>query len=202
VNDPDKQLLLAMNRGHQAAAEALWGRFSPRLVAYARVLLKGDEAAASDAVQGVFLRILSCDRALILGVREVLPWLIGLTRHGVIDILRSRRRNKARLVRVAIERRQSLRIAQVNESDDEASSDPRLAAVLSALSLLPRRSAEIITLRHSAGLTFDQIGLALQCNAGSVASRYRRAINTLRTLLKDTDPSRCSHTLVEIPNDA
>ncbi len=181
MNDNDTQLLLAMNRGDHAAAETLWERFSPRLLAYARVLLKGDDAAATDAVQSVFFRIITCDPTVLLGVREVLPWLLGLTRHKVIDSLRARRRGSVRLVRLAHERRHFLRRSAA--SSGSGASDPRLERALDAIDLLPRRSAEVIMLRHAAGLTFEQMGLALQCNAHSIASRYRRAIAQLRILL-------------------
>ncbi|MCH8271418.1 MAG: hypothetical protein IH985_09460, partial [Planctomycetes bacterium] len=48
---------------------------------------------------------------------------------------------------------------------------------------------EVVLLRHAAGLTFDQIALALDLNRHTAASRYRAAIARLRRELADDNPA-------------
>lgn len=172
----DNQLLIDMHAGDADAARTLWECCAPRLLSYTRVLLKGDDAAAADVVQQVFLRILILDKQTLRDVADVLPWMLGVSRRRVIDVLRSRRRGTLRAVRLARAQSQSIEKGIV-------SADESVGIVLAAIATLPRRSAEVIMLRHTSGLTFEQMALALGCNHNTVAARYRRAMVHLQTLL-------------------
>lgn len=52
---------------------------------------------------------------------------------------------------------------------------------LAVLDALDEDSRELLILKHAAGLTFDQIALALNQNRNTVAARYRRAADFLRS---------------------
>lgn len=165
----DRQLLIATHKGSGPAAEALWARFSPRLLAYAGAILH-DRDAAADIVQTVFVQLLAQPRAAIWGVADVPAWLVRLTRNAAISHLRARGRREARA-----------------GGPPEASAPPisfDAQLVRDALDAIPRRDREIIVLKHIAGLTFDQIALALCMNRNTAASRYRAGIERLRSKLK------------------
>lgn len=161
----DRQLLIRTHLGNGPAAEALWARFSPRLLAYARAIVRNPETA-SDMVQSVFLQMLSQPRSTIRSVDDVPSWMIRLTRNAALNHVRSERRSAARVRTLA-------HPAMEAGPDDESP----LREVLDAI---PRRDREIIVLKHVAGLTFDQIALALGINRNTAASRYRAAIDRLR----------------------
>ncbi|MCL4741652.1 MAG: sigma-70 family RNA polymerase sigma factor [Phycisphaerales bacterium] len=166
--DDLRTLLLRTHRGHEPSARRLWEAQAPRLVAVARAVLGrgfggGD---AEDAVQAVLCRVLELDRASVRSVRDPAAWLAQMTRRESLNMLRSARRAAARERGRPGERRGS-----------EAAHESGVAA---ALASLPRHLREVVVLRHTAGLTFEQVSLALGVNRNTVASRHRLAMERLR----------------------
>ncbi|MBL8999904.1 MAG: sigma-70 family RNA polymerase sigma factor [Phycisphaerae bacterium] len=168
MNSSDRQLLLDTHKGHEPSARLLLERLGRGLVAFARSVVR-DHQAAEDAVQGALLRLLAARRADVASVTDPMAYLVTLTRREAADQLRALRRDKARQTRHARTR-------------DAPSPSERVGAVDAgaALAALPRRQREVIVLRHIAGLTFEQIALALCLNRNTAAARYRAGMNELR----------------------
>jgi RNA polymerase sigma-70 factor, ECF subfamily len=176
VTDPaDRVLLRAMRRGDQAAARALHVRLSPGLHVYARGLLH-DAALADDAVQSAFCRVMELPTRRVDAVESVGAWMAMLVRHEALSVMRAHRR------RVARERRRSIE-AGARAGSMRTSDTPDDAALRRAIGALPHRMAEVVLLRHVAGLTFDQIATGLSINRNTAASRYRLAMERLRRVL-------------------
>lgn len=183
----DRNLLQRTRRGEDQAARELWSRFAPRMHAYARTILGTRVSdAADDVVQGVFVSILAMPRRRIGEVDDVASWMLRLTRNAALNHLRSVRRERART-------------AAAGELRNGRSFEPKEAAVdgvMMALESLPRRHREPLVLRHIAGLTFDQLALAMSLNRSTAASRYRTALALLRQTLgviPATEPAGESH---------
>jgi RNA polymerase sigma-70 factor (ECF subfamily) len=164
----DRQLLIATHKGHGPSATELWGRFSPRMIAYARAIVRDHEAAA-DIVQTVFLQVLKCPRERIRSISDVAGWLVSLTRNAALNHIRTARRDRLRIRRLG----GTGPGARAAHGDLEA-----------ALAAIPRRDREILVLKHVAGLTFDQISIALGMNRNTAAARYRSALSRLRESLE------------------
>jgi len=162
----DRQLLIATHRGHEASARLLWARHAPRMTAHARAILR-DAAAADDAVQSVTCRLLELSGWRVREVRDVPAFLALAVRREALNQLRAARRAGARESRRAV--------------PAETSADG--PGVRAAVESLPRRMREVVVLKHVAGLTFDQMALALCTNRSTVASRYRAALESLRALI-------------------
>lgn len=171
--NPDTRLLLQTHKGNEPAARALWARFAPRLLAYA-VSITG--SGAEDVVQSVFVSILSEERSVIRRIQDPMGWLLVLTRRACLNHLRSVRREKARRRERAAQAEQAARRVIPLMVDQEL--------VNAAVSALPRRLREVVILRHVAGLTFDQAAVALGANRNTTASRYREAMERLRSALE------------------
>lgn len=172
MDESDRELLASMRHGNEAGARALWARCSPPMVSYARALLAGrDPGSETDIVQGAFLDALRASARQVNAVREVLPWMLRLTRNAALNHLRGLRRERAKLARMGGE--------TTGSGNAECDSEGLLAHV----EALPRALREVIVLRHVAGLTFDQIENATGLNRNTAAARHRAAIERLRTLL-------------------
>ncbi|HRQ72614.1 MAG TPA: sigma-70 family RNA polymerase sigma factor [Phycisphaerales bacterium] len=173
--DDLRTLLLRTHRGHEPSARRLWEAQAPRLVAVARAVLgrRGGAGDAEDAVQAVFCRVLELDRASVRSVRDPASWLAQMTRRESLNMLRSARRAAARE-----------REHDGGSADGRAERDAGLAGALAAL---PRHLREVVVLRHTAGLTFEQVSLALGVNRNTVASRHRLAMERLRGVLAGGD---------------
>ncbi len=175
----DVELLLATHRGHEPSARALWARHSARLLAFARALV--DPADAEDVVQGVFCSLLSIERSRLAAVRDGAAWLAQLTRRGALNHIRSHRRERKR--REAIE-------------PASKAAAPDVEGLRGAIDRLPRRLREVVVLKHIGGLTFEQIGVALEMPRETAAGRHRAAMAALRRELGRYDervPLEVSH---------
>lgn len=178
MSETDRQLLLAMHKGHEASARQLWNRHASRLLAYAGAILR-DAQAREDAVQSVMVRVLNLRRAQLEAIHDVPAFLITLTRREAISQLRSWRRDVSRQER-ATRADQTCRDGAIDAS-------VHATRLRRALDSLPRRCREVVVLKHVAGLTFDQIARVLEQSRNTAASRYRSAMDELRELLGTDD---------------
>lgn len=163
----DHDLLVLTTRGDDGAARELWARWGARLTAFAAALLRhdGGHEAAADVVQGVFCRILVMDRATIAAVHDVGSWLARAVRNEALNHIRASERRRAH---TAV-------LGAPGRGGGERFDDLR-----EALTALPEAMREIVLLKHAAGLTFDQIALALDDNRNTIASRYAKAVKLMR----------------------
>lgn len=146
----------------------LWARHASRLLAFARAIVGPHDA--DDAVQAVFCGLLDLPRKRLSEIRDVPSFLAASTRRAALNLLRSTRRER--------ERRRAGR-SPVAGSTATVEND-----LTAALDALPRRQREVVVLKHVAGLTFDQIAVALNLPRDTAASRYRAAIAALRRVLE------------------
>ncbi len=174
----DTALLLALSRSDESAAQELHRRIGRRLIAYARALLR-DDSLAEDAVQQAWLRTLTRSPEQLRAVRDPMGWMVRMTRGIAINLVRTRSRATAR---------DRLRLAS-----DAIPAAPPIGdshrGLLAAVQELGDDHREVILLRHVAGLTFDQMAIALDENRSTVASRYRAALEVLRTVMQSPPPA-------------
>jgi RNA polymerase sigma-70 factor, ECF subfamily len=173
-----RELLRACRLGDEVAARSLHARTAPALHAYARSILRRDDLA-NDAVQSAFCRVFRTDPDRIAGVEDPAAYLASLVRGEALTWIRAKRRSSRR--------EQAQR--PVNDQKNALSSDELHAAI----EALPRPLREIVALRHVAGMTYDQIGVALDQNRNTVAARHRRALELLRTALTPIDTEAHAH---------
>lgn len=166
MSDDPRQLLLRMRRGDDAAARSAWACFAPAMIGHAAAIVGRDEA--EDVVQAVFVNLLRQPRRTLARVADAPAWLASLTRRTAINHLRAACRERARRQR---------------RDQPAPAPKPPVDGLQHAVDSLPRRLREVIALKHAAGLTFDQIALALGVNRNTAASRHRAALGVLRRLL-------------------
>lgn len=193
IDADDRQLLLATHAGDEPAARALWARHAPHLIAYAATILPAG-LSGEDIVQTAMCSVLSQNRRTLARVENVAAWLAHLVRNTALNSIRSARRGRAR-VKAAGEL-----TAPIGRSPPAASTESE-DGLKAAVDALPRRLREAVALRHVAGLTFDQMALALDANRNTVAARYRAALATLRGVMADggiSDPMKRGASAVEV----
>ncbi|MEK6703161.1 MAG: sigma-70 family RNA polymerase sigma factor [Planctomycetota bacterium] len=165
----DGRLVAAILRGDDVAAREFWGRHAPSLLVYAASI---NRAIAEDAVQSVFCRLLNLKTRTAGEVADWRAYLATAVRHEVLNRIREQRRRTSREAGAAAQ-----------EATSATRSIAERDAIAAALEQLPRRLREVVVLRHSAGLSFDQIALALGCNRSTLASRYSSGVRMLKELL-------------------
>ena len=140
--------------GNQRALAAIFERYHQDLFRYCAAIL-GNAEDAHDAVQNTMLKVL---RALPGEERELKlkPWLYRIAHNEAIDMIRARRDA------VPID-------AEVRASSDgpaeAVEARGRLRQLISDIAELPASQRGALVMREMGGLSYDQIGEALQTSA-------------------------------------
>jgi RNA polymerase sigma-70 factor (ECF subfamily) len=147
-----------------------YDRHAAGMYRYALMLL-GDTAGAADAVQQVFLALVR-NRRGAGSVEHEDRYLRRAIRNECFSALRHRRREPGGH-------------GPLVEPVDRTSGDPELrAAVDEALRALPPEQREVVHLKVFEGMTFQEIADSSDESINTIASRYRYAMDKLRTHLQ------------------
>lgn len=172
----DRQLLLGITRGRDDCARALWSRHGAGLTALARAIV--GQGAADDIVQSALCRVLEVSSARLREIENVPAWLATLVRRESANHLRSERRRRTR------DRKPRAPAATPSSLTVDFGMP---IALWDSVDHLPRRLREVLVLKLIAGLTFDQLALALGLNNNTAAARYRAALKSLRESIASMD---------------
>lgn len=152
----------------EAAFEQLLLRHHARAVRLARTLLP-DHAAAQDAVQEAFVRVIRSRREFD-PARSFSGWFNTILRNICTDLLRRRARRARQMEELAAE-------APVSAFDPVISAT---ASVDELLRPLPPDDREILILRVVEGRSFAEIAVHLRCSVEAAKKRAQRALRWLR----------------------
>jgi len=168
-----QQRLRQARRGSSPAAMALWERFSPRMVSLAREM--SGASASSDIVQSVFVALLQMPETRAKGVQDVAAYLVVATRNACLNANRSRARREVIVDAISREAGGRSRDERDSTNADE---------LHDAMSRLADEHREVVLLKHVGGLTFDQMATSLGESRGTLASRYKRALEELQGMMR------------------
>jgi RNA polymerase sigma-70 factor (ECF subfamily) len=165
----DELLVVRCQLGERSAFEELTERWHLPLWKYVR-RVAGDDDAASDAIQDVWLRVLRGIVRLRDG-SKLRPWLFGIARHVLMDRLR--------------ERYASPPPADIDFSDIAGDTIPDLreedmTAMEDEMARLPATEREVLTLFYLQELSLSEVADVLRVPVGTVKSRLFRARHMLR----------------------
>ena len=172
----DASRLIERVRARDAEAfEAVYDRFS-RLVYGVALRVLGDETAAQDVTQAVFLKLWNAPQSYREG--NLPAWLVRVTRNRALDVVRARAAHPQVELSEAMPEADSLEDAVFSRLD--------VAAVRGALAQLADNERSLIELGFFAGLTHQELARRTGIPLGTVKTRMRTALRKLRTALEGT----------------
>ena len=171
ASDP---LLRGLAEGREEAFAELYDRFGRRLFRVAFSVL-GSSEDAEDVVQEVFTSMYRARRSMGR-VRDLTGYVFAALRHAAVR--RASQLHTQRSSRIAAG--ETARGRTHGSVSIEISSD-----LEQALRSLPPEQRQVIALKTDAGLTFAEIGAALDISPNTAASRYRYALEKLRAALRE-----------------
>jgi RNA polymerase sigma-70 factor (ECF subfamily) len=157
-------------RGEEAAFAELYDACADRLHHYLSARLRSRETA-SDVVQAAFLRAVK-SRRRFRGVENPVAYLFQIARN---EAARTAKRQPANEQLIATSEMSAVRDAAEGWADAEV--------VVTALGRLSDDDREIVELKLFAGLTFREVAEVVGVPQATVATRYRRALESLRPWL-------------------
>lgn len=137
--------------GSQPALAAIFERYHQDLYRYCAAIL-GNAEDAQDAVQNTMVKVL---RALPGEKRELKlkPWLYRIAHNEAVDLIRAR---------TATDPIDAEALAGGGGPAEEAETRRRLRQLITDIAELPERQRGALVMREMSGLSYDQIGEALQ----------------------------------------
>ena len=175
----DQTLLGRLQQGDEVALGVLYERYAPLLYSLA-IRVVGDRQLAQEVIQDTFLRCWDKAEHYDPERGRVVAWLIGVTRHRAIDVLRSPS-HKAR-------RREHETLAASGSPGEPGLPDDSPGvllrqAVSTALLALPEAQRRAIELAYYGGLTQTDIAAVTNEPLGTVKGRIRLGLDRLRQVL-------------------
>lgn len=191
----DKELWKLVQASDRAAFGVLFERYADAVYNYC-FRRTADWAAAEDLVSSVFLEAWRrrAELEITSQSERLLPWLLGVA----TNLLRTRSRSAARLARALLRERASTK--EPDFADDavlRVADEQRMRTVLSSIRRLPRREQDVLALYGWAGLTYEEVSVALGIPVGTVRSRLSRARLHLKRLERVVVPHES-----EVTNEA
>ncbi|MGH9645695.1 MAG: RNA polymerase sigma factor [Bryobacteraceae bacterium] len=162
------EIIECCRQGDRAAFHALYEAYKDKVYSISLYFFHGDAAAASDATQQVFLKLIT-GIGRFRGDSEFSTWLYRMVVNTCLDNAKAGRRRSsvmddARLAEIA---------APASAEEDVARAEVA-GTVQAALSSLPPKLRLPVLLRYFEDLSYGEMAEALNCSMGTVASRLHK----------------------------
>jgi RNA polymerase sigma-70 factor (ECF subfamily) len=169
----DERVIEACQMGDREAFHELFETYKDRVFSIAVYSLGGDQAAASDVSQQIFLKLLTSIRQF-RGDSAFTTWLYRLVVNACID----EQRKRGRLLQMG----ESLPATRVGDRRPQERHFARSEVsnhVQAAINELTPKLRMPILLKYGEGLSYEEIAEVLECSMGTVASRLNRGHQSL-----------------------
>jgi RNA polymerase sigma-70 factor, ECF subfamily len=170
-------IIESCRNGDRDSFRALYEAYKDKVYSIALYFFHGDEAAASDITQQVFLKLLH-GIAQFRSEAEFSTWLYRLVVNACLD---GARRAKPRAV---ASRAEVDALAGPDSQERDFAREQTARLVQAALSALPVKFRLPILLRYFEDLSYTEMAAAMNCSMGTVASRLNRGHKMLAQKLE------------------
>jgi RNA polymerase sigma-70 factor, ECF subfamily len=175
----DSALVERMKAGDESALSALYDRYSAMLFGLLLRILKEREAA-EEVLQDLFLQVWR-NAGQFDARRGSLPaWLMVMGRNRAVSRLRGRR---DRELLEENEGEYANRFVSVQNIEDEAARAELARSLTAALATLPAEQRQALEFAYFEGMTQSEIAARTGAPLGTVKTRVRTAMQSLRQLL-------------------
>jgi RNA polymerase sigma-70 factor (ECF subfamily) len=171
--EDDAALLAQVQRGDEQAMAALFDRYSKIVYSVALRVLR-DPAAAEDVLQEIFMQIWRNPTSFIATRGSLGGWLAVVSRNRSIDALRRKR---------PTEQVEEMALASNYNLADEAERNSLMEKARGVIRLLPMEQRKTLEMAFFDGLTHSEIAEMTGDPLGTVKTRIRSGLTTLRKAL-------------------
>ena len=169
-SEDDASLLGLVQRGDEHAMAALFDRYSKVVYSVALRVLR-DPASAEDVLQEIFMQIWRSPEGFIATRGSLGGWLAVVSRNRSIDALRRKRPS---------EQVDEIGLASPYNLADEAERNMMIGKAREVIHLLPVEQRKTLEMPFFDGLTHSEIAEMTGDPLGTVKTRIRSALLTLR----------------------
>ena len=170
------EIIESCRAGDRDAFRVLYDMYKDRVYSVSLYFFHGDEAAASDVTQQIFLKLIATI-SQFKGEAAFSTWLYRLVVNACQDA--ARQRKSAGTLQGS-----SLEFAIPGLQEEDYARAQMARSVRVAVSALPPKFRIAVLLRYFDDLSYEQMAQILHCSMGTVASRLSRAHKMLAEGLK------------------
>ncbi|MBA3944904.1 MAG: sigma-70 family RNA polymerase sigma factor [Herpetosiphonaceae bacterium] len=183
----DDELIAGLVAGHIAALDTLYTRYSRPVFSLAFRILN-DTSDAEEITQDVFERVWRNADAFDSSRGRFGTWLLSMTHHIAIDMVRRHQRRPQTLsvddAEPGIQQRSTTHSEDVSEVTVQNLEAEQVRRMLRSL---PAEQRQAIELAYFGGLSHLEIAAKLGDPLGTVKTRIRRGMERLRTALEGAE---------------
>jgi RNA polymerase sigma-70 factor (ECF subfamily) len=179
------EIIDSCRSGDRDAFRVLYESYKDRVYSIALYFFHGDPAAASDATQQVFLKLMT-GITQFRGDSEFSTWLYRLVVNVCMDAARQRKSQPMSTDASRLEE-----FASAGSQEEDYARSQRAQSVRAAVSALPPKFRMAVLLRYFEDLSYEQMAQALRCSMGTVASRLSRGHRMLAERLQSMKDRAC-----------
>lgn len=165
--------------GDNDALSSLYKEFAHDLFSYGMKICK-DEHLVKDCIQEVFIHIIDKRRDLMV-TSKIHVYLFKSLRNKILEVLRSENRKQNIVSGLIGDENYEQHAEQIMIDSEHVKGVNNL--IYTAISKLPNRQSEIIYLRYTEGLNYDEIAELLQIDKASARTLLYRSLKTVKDLL-------------------
>ncbi len=166
----DAALLARVQRGDEQAMALLFDRYSKIVYSVALRVLR-DAASAEDVLQEIFMQIWRNPASFVAARGSLGGWLAVVTRNRSIDALRRKK---------PTEQVEEMQLASPGNMADESERNLMMEKARVAIGQLPAEQRKTLEMAFFDGLTHSEIAEMTGDPLGTVKTRIRSALLTLR----------------------
>ncbi len=166
----DAELLAGLERGEDRAMATLYDRYS-RIVYSVALRVLRDPAAAEDILQEIFMQMWRNPQSFIAARGSLGGWLSVVARNRSIDTLRRKRPS---------EQVEEIALASPFNLADDSERNLLMEKARAAVVLLPAEQRKTLEMAFFDGLTHSEIAEMTGDPLGTVKTRIRSGLSTLR----------------------
>jgi RNA polymerase sigma-70 factor, ECF subfamily len=168
--EDDGELLARVQQGDERAMAVLFDRYSKIVYSVALRVLR-DTASAEDVMQEIFMQIWRNPNSFVSTKGSLGGWLAVVARNRSIDMLRRKRPS---------EQVEEMNLASTCDLADDAERSLLMQRARAAVKLLPTEQRKTLEMAFFDGLTHSEIAEMTGDPLGTVKTRIRSALLTLR----------------------
>ncbi len=188
----DEELVERLAHGDLSALEMLYGRYARPVFSLALRILQ-DQADAEEVTQDVFERVWRHAPTFDPSRGRFGTWLLSMTHHVAIDMLRKRQRRPQTVVDQTTEGIGPVNNTERDDVVDSALRNVQAEQVRRALRSLPPSQQQAIELAYFGGMSHLEIAAMLGDPLGTVKARIRRGMERLRSALESLGVEEARH---------
>jgi RNA polymerase sigma-70 factor (ECF subfamily) len=182
MTQPDSALVERIMAGDEGALSALYDRYSGMLYAMLLRILK-DAGAAEEVLQDLFLQLWRGAARFDASRGSLAAWLLVIGRNRALSRLRGKQRRE--FVPDDIEGFSLDAVPSSEDLENEAARMQLMQRLRGAMAALPAEQREAVELAYFEGMTQTEIAARTGSPLGTVKSRVRAAMQSLKQLFDD-----------------